>query len=660
MQNEFALSVVAGFSAGTMVLLIMIAREKKQKFPWLSFALMFGMIFFAALYMIIDKDMETTVMNDFYIFIPFIWIVSVFLLSRANYEDKIEKQYAEISALNEVARSYLGTGDMSKAAKIALDRFANAFNADGGLIFTIGAEDKRVEIVSTFGELPTHALQLLRSTAFKVAKDGKVVHRMTGLDNDLKDLHKRYIESSRREGFKSVAGFPIRSQAHFFGMFILFSRRPLRLTQQDRAILALASLELGMWFEQIAGVKAIQRMSDIKKGLLDSSLALRMDFSPEEVMQAIIEQLEKLIPVRDLVIYLYNPATEKLWPAYSVGEYAHKIMAEGEFSVEKAGIAGEVLRSGVAEIVEDVFKDPRAAKVPEIPENPTSMLSVPLISRGKKIGLIELHRKHPDRFNEEEMETATLFAQHASVAIENAWLIRDMEQEKSRSQLYLDLLSHDVANLNTPLSSYLDMLRSDCELEDRPVSIVCKASEIVEKMSALLMRVRRLSNIDTREEQELVKIDLMKLIEESVQSLRKAFPGRELDIGVRSSMESNEVLAGEMLDEILFNLLHNAVKFSTEKKARIEIDLGVAERDDGKFCKLMIADYGKGVPEEEKEAIFQEKATPAASFARGFGIGLCICRKLLERYGGDIWVEDREEGDFSQGAKFTVLLPFEK
>lgn len=657
MANDIALAVLAGFSAGTIALLLMIAKNKKQKYPWIGFSIMFGMIFAASFLMLLTEDIETPIMTEFFIFIPFIWIVSLFLLSRANYENRVEKQYVEISALNEVAKSYLSSGDMSDAARASLERFGNAFNADGGLIFSINTVSTKVEIVSTFGELPTHALQLLSGTVLRAAKEGKVVHRMTELDDDLKEMHKMYIESSKMEGFKSVAAFPIRSHVQLFGMLILFSRRPLQLTAQDQAILTLASLELGMWFEQIANIQTMQRMADLKKGLLDSSLALQMDFSSEEIMQSIIEQMKQLIPFRDLVIYLFNPSTEKLWPAYSIGEYSDKIMAEGEFSIEKAGISGYVLRSGVAEIVDDVFKDPRVEKVEGIPEEPLAMLSVPLISSGKKLGLIELHREHPERFKDEELEIATLFAQHASVAIENAWLMRDMEQEKSTSQLYLDLLSHDVANLNTPLSSYLELLQSDYGLDDKSVAIVCKASEIVDKMNALLLRVRRLSNLDPSVDQELKPMDLRLQLEDCVQSLRKTFPSRELDIRIESSIDSSMVIAGEMLDEILFNVLHNAVKFSTGKKARIDIDLCVTERDSKKFCTLKIADYGKGVPEDKKEAIFQEQVTPAASFARGFGIGLYICRELVSRYGGEIWVEDRIEGDSSQGAKFFIRIP---
>ena len=55
--------------------------------------------------------------------------------------------------------------------------------------------------------------------------------------------------------------------------------------------------------------------------------------------------------------------------------------------------------------------------------------------------------------------------------------------------------------------------------------------------------------------------------------------------------------------------------------------------------------------------VFSGRKAVAASFARGFGIGLNMCRKLVEKYGGSIWVEDRVRGDHTKGACFVVTLP---
>jgi signal transduction histidine kinase len=114
-----------------------------------------------------------------------------------------------------------------------------------------------------------------------------------------------------------------------------------------------------------------------------------------------------------------------------------------------------------------------------------------------------------------------------------------------------------------------------------------------------------------------------------------------------------------MLDEVFFNILHNSVKYSP-KDVQIDITMEEMELQGKWFCAIRFSDYGRGIPENEKSQVFDRPRAAAASFARGFGVGLNTCKRLVEKYGGNIWVEDRVEGDHTKGACFVVTLPLIK
>jgi len=104
------------------------------------------------------------------------------------------------------------------------------------------------------------------------------------------------------------------------------------------------------------------------------------------------------------------------------------------------------------------------------------------------------------------------------------------------------------------------------------------------------------------------------------------------------------------LDQVLTNLLDNAVKFSPDGGA---IAVGVAPLDDG-AVELSVRDHGLGIPPERRDRIFERYyQAHAAGHRSGLGLGLHICRQIVELHGGDIRAEFPPGG----GTRFVVRLP---
>ncbi len=106
------------------------------------------------------------------------------------------------------------------------------------------------------------------------------------------------------------------------------------------------------------------------------------------------------------------------------------------------------------------------------------------------------------------------------------------------------------------------------------------------------------------------------------------------------------------LQQVLLNLLLNAVRAAAEMpRQRRSVVLQTCSTELG--IEVSVLDEGAGIPEARKATLFQ----PFVSFSKdGLGVGLALCKRIVERYGGKIWVEDRNEG----GTAFRFTLPFAK
>jgi two-component system sensor histidine kinase KdpD len=108
------------------------------------------------------------------------------------------------------------------------------------------------------------------------------------------------------------------------------------------------------------------------------------------------------------------------------------------------------------------------------------------------------------------------------------------------------------------------------------------------------------------------------------------------------------LLDGVLIEQVLINLLDNAIKYTPQESP---IDLSAEMTRDG--LNLAVADRGPGIPPGDLERIFDKFYRAAAIGAPGVGLGLSICRGIVEAHGGRMWAENRPGG----GAVFRFVLP---
>ncbi|NRA49894.1 MAG: PAS domain S-box protein [Phaeodactylibacter sp.] len=210
--------------------------------------------------------------------------------------------------------------------------------------------------------------------------------------------------------------------------------------------------------------------------------------------------------------------------------------------------------------------------------------------------------------------------------------------------------SHDLKQPLRLITSHLGLLKWKAKGKIDPVllSYIDEAVEGASRMYGLLEGVLQYSRITSVEDTH-EPVDLQKVAEELVTDLKLDYPEKQIEV----TFENQELPVVEgykvHLEQVIQNLLSNAVKFADTEVQRIEIATEESEEE----YRISVADNGKGIPEEDRHKLFQLFSTNHSDI-KGTGIGLAICKRIIERHGGHIFIAPYEVG---KGATFVFTLP---
>jgi signal transduction histidine kinase len=233
-----------------------------------------------------------------------------------------------------------------------------------------------------------------------------------------------------------------------------------------------------------------------------------------------------------------------------------------------------------------------------------------------------------------------------------------LEEAKSRSDVYLDLMGHDISNMNQVALGYLEMadqvIVSGKQIGDENRDLVKKPIEALEGSSELIDNVRKLQKVKT-ETVQVKKIDLCEIIS-ALKSRYSQSAGREISIKFEYG-DKCIIYANELVADVFSNLIWNAIKHSDARQPliiNILIDRTVI--DGQRYYRVAVEDTGPGISDEIKGKLFL-RFSRGRTKAKGSGLGLYLVKTLVDSFHGTITVEDRVPGEYTKGVRFVVILP---
>ena len=302
-----------------------------------------------------------------------------------------------------------------------------------------------------------------------------------------------------------------------------------------------------------------------------------------------------------------------------------------------------------------------------------TLLVLPLVFQDEVLGLVEVKESHLERsFNDREITLAQMLASQAATAIENAKLYEQAQQEiavreqaeraleryaaeleRSNQELqqFAYVASHDLHEPLRMVTSYLQLLeqRYKGKLDANADDFIHFAVDGANRMRELIQGLLAYSRVETQGT-PLRAVDSEAVLEQVQKNLQIA-------IAENKALVTHDPLPtvtadAIQLSQVFQNLISNAVKFRGDRQP--EIHVGVENNHTA--WRFSVRDNGIGIESEYTERIFVifQRLHTRHEYP-GTGIGLAVCKRIVERHGGRIWVES----EAGQGSTFYFTIPHE-
>ena len=228
----------------------------------------------------------------------------------------------------------------------------------------------------------------------------------------------------------------------------------------------------------------------------------------------------------------------------------------------------------------------------------------------------------------------------------------ELKRSNADLEQFASAASHDMQEPLRTIASFAQLLAKQYKgtLGKDADEFITYISEGAFRMQALIQDLLAYSRLTTQGE-SLKSVEVSKVVDHAMHNLQIAMKESQAEV----SLDSLPVVQGDpaQLAQLFQNLIGNALKFRGEKPPRIHI----RAESNGQFCTLAVEDNGIGIDPKFGDrifAIFQRLHT--RNEYKGTGIGLALCKKIVERHGGRIWVESQPR----KGATFYFTLPLEE
>lgn len=287
---------------------------------------------------------------------------------------------------------------------------------------------------------------------------------------------------------------------------------------------------------------------------------------------------------------------------------------------------------------------------------------LPLQDAEQRVGLLTLTYAQPHFFLKEEMHVLEMFAVQCASALANAKMTMELRQAYERQKEldhlkdeFISTASHELRTPLTAVQGYIELLGeyNPTLTESRRADFIAKARLGCDELALLVGNIMDASRV--RIDAENVQLQAISLHESAmhVAEILEGVTRREQRVLQVDISPTLQVMADDLrLRQVLLNLISNALKYSSPGST-IELTTEASPA----YVTVRLRDHGLGVPREEQPRLFERfmrLERDMNSPTRGAGLGLYICKQLVEAMGGRIWVESSgREGD---GSVFAFTL----
>lgn len=408
------------------------------------------------------------------------------------------------------------------------------------------------------------------------------------------------------------------------------------------------------------------------------SKALASQLNPNELIKFVGDNLKDLFNANIVYLALLDQKTNVINFPYQSGDNL-KPMKLGEGLTSKIILTKEPLL-----INKDVNEQTAQLGVKRVGVPASSYLGVPIPVGDEIIGVLSVQStEHENLYNENDLRVLSTIAASVGVALRNATLFEEVQHAKMEAELatktaekaneaksaFLSTVSHE---LRTPLTSVLGFAKiikkrleekiftsldaSDVKLKKTTQQVSENLNVVIsegERLTHLINDVLDLAKIEAgKMEWNQENVSLAEVIERAVAATTSLFDQKDIKLVKEIDNNIPEIIGDtDKLIQVVINLFSNAVKFTDEGL----ITCKLYQKDSEVI--VSVTDTGIGIAKDDYGAVFEQfkqvGGDTLTDKPKGTGLGLPICKEIVEHHGGRIWVES----EVGKGSTFSFALP---
>ena len=284
----------------------------------------------------------------------------------------------------------------------------------------------------------------------------------------------------------------------------------------------------------------------------------------------------------------------------------------------------------------------------------STLMALPLVTESKTIGVLVLANK-PEGFSADDEAFLALYASQAAIAVLNSQLYEHMKSLDRLKSEFVAVVSHEIRTPLTSVKGAIELLSDDRYFHnnDQQAKLLTIGHANAERLLVLINDILDFSKLESESmPMHIERQRLEPVLQQAAHHMRTMLEERHLQLELQLAPDLPDLMLDSIrVAQVLTNLLSNAAKFSPAQ-GRIEI---MAEPWEG-GVRIGVRDHGEGIAPADLPKLFRKFSQVDSSATRkagGTGLGLVICKGIIEQHAGKIWVESTP----GQGSTFYFTLP---
>ncbi|MDY7019069.1 MAG: ATP-binding protein [Chloroflexota bacterium] len=564
-------------------------------------------------------------------------------------------RYEYIKKLEEFSKGAAGLTELKELASPLLNTLAPALETDKAYLLLPSLPRNLTMVASS--ELSYHGSSL------SIAMDSPFIQFMKhhqGFLNryDFDIIPQLQALSSREKNvlFQEIEGelfIPLKTKTEFIGLLILgqkSNRQPY--SGDDLQILSSTLPQLTTIMDNARLYDAEKRHSKEVTLLNELGTIVTSELDINKVYQVLINELRIVLHIDYASIDLIEPEKERLF-CVATSSQIQSAWNPGE-SIPLQGTATAWVSSHKRLHYEVDLAKKREFWTDEklLERGVRSIVRLPLYTKETVIGTFILGSQEPDAYTEDDLGLLQQVANQIAIATENSQLYDkektarlEIERHLRERTEFINSLVHEIKTPLTPIIASSDLLME--ELSADPASpFYALAKNLNSGARSLNLRISELTDFAKMQSTRLVVNPQPIYIQQLIQVIANQMSpllqseGQNLNLELSDSLPQAKADL-ERMEQVLLNLLTNASKFSPRNTS---ISIRAYQKDD--YLAVEVIDSAPPINPKEAKLIFTPYyRTKQTKRIHGLGIGLAICKNLVELQGGKIWVESQDKGN---------------